>query len=375
MLFQQAFGSAAKSAATVVLAAILAVSIVAMAVDASTTISTNITTGGTLSVTGASTLTGAATFAADVTLGDAAGDALTINSNSITYANAATSTIVSSNLGALAVATTSATVPFLRFDTSNSRIGIGTTSPGATFSVAGDGLYTGNLTVSGTFSSTQTSATAFTVTNLTLLNGQLQATSTALFGGAVTIYNSVLGLGNATTTAAGNISTLGTLSVTSQLQASSTALFGSNVTVYNAILGLGHATTTALGNFTTDGIIIDIGQFQASSTALFGSNVTVYNAILGLGNATTTAAGNFCTLGKICVGTSSPTTLELSAQGSATTTVAAFSSGTRVGGCIQMTGSDGTMYRMYIGAGGGVATTTPSGLSGYIAVWEAGSCK
>ena len=379
---------------------VLSVAFVASVAFAASTISTNIQTDGTLAVTGASTFTGVGTFNGQLqasstalfggnvtvynatvglghatttalgnftadgiiidngqlqasstalfggavttygsdTLGAAAGTGtLTINDGTIAYGNVATSTIVAANLNAWTIATSSAVIPFLKFNTSNYRIGIGTSTPGATFSVAGDGLYTGNLTVSGTFSPTQTTATSFTVTNLTLLNGQLQASSTALFGGAVTVYNATLGLGNATTTAAGNISTAGTLTVT-------------GLTTLN-------------------------GQLQASSTALFGGAVTVYNSVLGLGNATTSAAGNFGTMGFIGAGTTSPTTLELSADGSATTTISAVSSVATKGGCIQLKNASSTaLYRMYLNTGGGTATTTTNGV-GYIAVWEPGSCK
>ena len=94
------------------------------------------------------------------------------------------------------------------------------------------------------------------------------------------------------------------------------------------------------------------------------------------GMATTTATtGSFGTLGNIGAGTTTPTTLELSAQGSATTTVGVFSSGTRVGGCIQLQATNGALYRMYVNPDDVATTTSINGHTGIIAVWQAGSCK
>lgn len=103
------------------------------------------TTGGSLETTGAGliggafSVTGAASFDGNVTLGNAAADTLTITSNSVTYSNAGTSTIPASNANSLSVATSSAGVPLIKYNTSTYRVGVGTTTPGATLSVAGDG--------------------------------------------------------------------------------------------------------------------------------------------------------------------------------------------------------------------------------------------
>lgn len=95
------------------------------------------TTGAGL-VGGAFNVTGITQFNGNVIVGDAAGDTLTVTSNSITYSNVATSTIAT-NANAFAYATSSASIPFVKFDASNTRVGISTTTPGATLAVGGNG--------------------------------------------------------------------------------------------------------------------------------------------------------------------------------------------------------------------------------------------
>ncbi|MDP3784669.1 MAG: hypothetical protein Q8R12_01160, partial [bacterium] len=97
-----------------------------------TSLSTNSLSSGNLTVNGTETLSGN----------------LTLSSNLI-FSNQSTTTIPSSLMNALTFATSSASVPFFTFDTKNYRIGIGTTSPSATFSVSGDILASGGLNVSG----------------------------------------------------------------------------------------------------------------------------------------------------------------------------------------------------------------------------------
>ena len=82
--------------------------------------------------------------------------ALTLSGNLTFSGTRATTTIPSSLVNSFAIATSSASTPFLSFDTANYRIGVGTSSPGTTFSIAGSLLVSadtnigGALTVSGT---------------------------------------------------------------------------------------------------------------------------------------------------------------------------------------------------------------------------------
>ena len=77
--------------------------------------------------------------AGNVLFGDASTDLVMFNSASLIFNNAGTSTIPSANLNAWNIATSTAGVPFLKYNTSTYRIGIGTTSPSTTLSVGGDG--------------------------------------------------------------------------------------------------------------------------------------------------------------------------------------------------------------------------------------------
>ncbi len=108
------------------------------------------TPGATLSVQGdayilnglgvglATTSVGAIQNSGNTLLGDAAGDFVALNAASLILNNAGTTTLVAASEKAWSIATTSASIPFVRYDTSAYRVGIGTTTPGATFSVQGD---------------------------------------------------------------------------------------------------------------------------------------------------------------------------------------------------------------------------------------------
>ncbi len=349
-----------------------------------TTSGGNFSTLGTIVGSSTAQITGAFTTYGNVTLGDAQADTLTVNAGTLTYGSAATTTIVSSNLGSLAIATSSATVPFLRFDTSNSRIGIGTTSPGRTFSVAGSAVFSGDVTVEGTFTPTQTTATSFTVTGATLLNGAvtlgdaaadvITITGNASTTNAFTVGSNLYVGGRATTTgASGNFATEGTITLLGRLNASSTSLFTGALTTYGAVT-LGDAAAdviTITGNASTTNALTVGGNLyvsgRATTTASTGAFETWGNLSINGLATTTSSTGNIGTMGKIGAGTTTPTTLELSAGGSATTTIGAFSSGTRVGGCIQLTGTDGTLYRVY-------ATTTANENASPL-YYSPGSCK
>ena len=65
--------------------------------------------------------------------------------------------------------------------------------------------------------------------------------------------------------------------------------------------------------------------------------------------------------GSISVGTTTAST-EIAAASSATTTVYVTSTSSTKGGCIQLEGANGTVYRLYIGGAGTLVT-------------EAGVCK
>lgn len=110
-----------------------------LGVGRATTTAGGIETTGAVLLGAAFNVTGVAQFNGNVTVGDASGDTLTVTSNSITYSNAGTTTIPSASANSWSYATSSANIPVIKFDTSNTRVGISTTTPGATLAVGGDG--------------------------------------------------------------------------------------------------------------------------------------------------------------------------------------------------------------------------------------------
>src|SRR3989344_6000268 len=64
---------------------------------------------------------------------------LTIGGATITHSVAATTSILADGANSWAIATSSANIPFVKYNTSTYRIGISTTTPGATFTVGGAG--------------------------------------------------------------------------------------------------------------------------------------------------------------------------------------------------------------------------------------------
>ena len=95
--------------------------------------------GDTLTVNASTTVANSIGLNGEVAIGNAQADNVTINAGVVNYTNVSTSTIPSANANAFNVATTSANIPLVKFDTSNTRVGIGTTTPGATLAVGGDG--------------------------------------------------------------------------------------------------------------------------------------------------------------------------------------------------------------------------------------------
>ena len=80
----------------------------------------------------------------------AANQSLLFSGINMVYASSSTTTIPT-GVNAFSIATSSSTaIPMLSFDTTNSRVGFGTTSPSATFSVAGTGYFGGSLGVGTT---------------------------------------------------------------------------------------------------------------------------------------------------------------------------------------------------------------------------------
>lgn len=99
-----------------------------------------LTVANAATISGAFNVGGATTLDGNVTLGNAAADVTTFTSGDLRYSNAGTTTIPASSAVAWAYATSSsAGRAFVRFDTANTFVGIGTSTPAAALDVGGDG--------------------------------------------------------------------------------------------------------------------------------------------------------------------------------------------------------------------------------------------
>ncbi|MDP3934625.1 MAG: NYN domain-containing protein, partial [Candidatus Giovannonibacteria bacterium] len=94
-------------------------------------------------------------------------------SGNLIFSGNSTTTIFSSAINAFSFATSTTAVPFLSFDTANYRIGIGTTTPSETFSVNGNGIFSGSLNVGGFLIA---NSNGITVNGTTTSSNQLVAT-------------------------------------------------------------------------------------------------------------------------------------------------------------------------------------------------------
>lgn len=106
--------------------------------------------GGTIGgfgVGNATTTAGAIENTGNVLFGDAAGDIAMFASGDIRYNNIGTTTISRINVAGWSIATSTSPAPLVRYDTTNTRVGIATGTPTATFTVKGDTYTTGGFKV------------------------------------------------------------------------------------------------------------------------------------------------------------------------------------------------------------------------------------
>ena len=186
---------------------------------------------------------------------------------------------------------------------------------------------TGNVTAGAdlTVTSGARIGTGSTGTNITAL-----ADDTLFVEGAAEIDGITWADGGLVSNASSTVNS--TLTVSGIFQASSTAW---TTGVLNAVGGLiSNASSTVGSTLNVSGV------FQASSTALVGNGLRVSGGTLGVG-ATSTPGQEVGVVGDVL------------ASSAATTTLFVDSTDAESGGCIQMRGTDGKWYRIYI-----VATTT-----------------
>lgn len=106
--------------------------------------------GGTIGgfgVGNATTTAGAIENTGNVLFGDAATDIAMFASGDIRYNNIGTTTISQVNAAGWGIATSTSPAPLVRFDTSNTRVGIATGTPTATLTVKGNTYTTGGFTL------------------------------------------------------------------------------------------------------------------------------------------------------------------------------------------------------------------------------------
>lgn len=173
------------------------------------------TPGTTLSVVGsgyvtlglgagvATTTTGAIENTGNTLFGDASTDLVMLNAAYLIFNNAGTTTIPSASATSFAIATSSSGA-FLRFDTTNNRLGISSSTPSATFSVGGNAAF-GNtadhvITINaGTFAFGNVSTTTF-ASSANAMNFATSSANIPLFKFDTT--NTRVGLGTSTPGAA-----------------------------------------------------------------------------------------------------------------------------------------------------------------------------
>lgn len=308
----------AKIAAIVLVTSALTVGVSVLA----TSIGSSISVDTTLSVTGASTFTGAvnASSTAQVTgnlttygnstFGDASSDinlftgtlqasttalftgAMTLYNN-ITFANNATATIPSAATASFNIATSSASIPFLKFDTSNYLIGISTTSPAVTLSVGGAGnVYAlgglgvgvatttaGSIEASGVIQGAKLSVNGdATIKNLTITNSTTtNATSTNLTvtsaaSTSVLTVSGGLGSGISTTTA-GALQTTGPNQLGGALNVGGASTFNSTVAVGSS----GTALAQVLQGTVVCGPVAGSQSIAATSTGVIACTTGLSN--------------------------------------------------------------------------------------------------
>lgn len=320
-----------KDAVAVMLSIAVSFMFVAVITSASTTINTNVNTGGTLTVSGASTLTGAVW----------ASSTLQATGASILYND-------------LTVDTNT-----LYVDSTNNRVGIGSTTPAIELSVAGDGYLTGGLglgernavdktlVLSGMtsnptgapgmiyYNSTTGNVRLYngsswgvigTSTGLTLSGNNIQFVDSALNNmtfGTTTSQGAAMMTLEATTTTAVPLVIVGRASQTGnllQITANGGSLGGGSNLFSIDNLGRvgtnfsvnGFATTTASnGNMTTEGALTvkgnaTLGDAASDVISIVGNASTTNNLTIGdsfwvNGKATTTSAGAISTEGSLTV--------------------------------------------------------------------------
>ncbi|TNC93751.1 MAG: hypothetical protein FD121_1663, partial [Gallionellaceae bacterium] len=272
-----------------------------------------------------------------LTLGSTTGAQVGTASSSLTihYRQAATTTFATSSVNAFSFSIATNTTPILSIDTANSRVGIGTGTPGSLFSIHG-----GNAQITGTTTS-----------------HALVATST-LFVGATGDKLIVTQGGNVGIGTVGPVNTLdvnGTMAIGSYAGVNTGP---SNGLIVSGNVGIGTANPgqvlTVSGNiFATSNLIATADLFINGNDINLGINGNDIN--LGTGTATSTISGGF----GIGVGTTTPGAAFAIATSGANTAMLLSNTGTGYTFWAEDSANDTTPFVIDAGGNVGIGTAYP----------------
>jgi|GEM_PF-1681420 len=338
------------------------------------TVSTGLGVGRSTSTTGNFEITGSALF------GDSSSDIVNFNAGILSFANSATS-VIPSAVNAFGFGTSTSAIPLLSFDTSNTRVGIGTAAPtqflhiaSTTYIAGGLGVGTtattspGTIQLSGIINAQSTTASSTFGNGINLSNGCFSISGTCLSsGGSGTIssgstnrlayYTGATTVGSAnflTVDATNNLLGLSSSTPSSRLSLNGDAYLDSNlITIGSTTAITGSTTIRYLSLSTTTIPVSQVNAFAfatssgSTSAPLLSFDTTNTRIGFGLSNPTQflSIASTTYIAGGLGVGTSattSPGTIQLSgiinAQGTGTST---FANGIQLsGGCFRL--SSGT---------------------------------
>src|SRR3989344_1227395 len=211
-----------------------------------------------------------------------------------------------------------------------------------------------------------------------LETGNLNVDNYAIFGNGVNIMDGLnVGLGGILSNGPLSVSATNSPSIflgrliigTSSPASTSPNLFEQSVAIIEATSSQS-VVLTLRGAGTQTGNLL---QLQSSDN----SNVFFVNSSGGfISSASSTFSSNLSISGFLNASSSISVGGNITATSTATTTLAFEADSNPEGGCIQLRGSNGIVYRLYIAPGdpGSYATST-NGRGSFLAVWEAGTCQ
>src|SRR3989344_5081456 len=316
----------------------------------------------------------------------ASGD-LIIGGGDIVLTKVSTTTIPDLAINAFSFATSTAAIPLLTFDTLNYRVGVGTTSPGGTFAVAGNIVSSGAAT--STFANSLDIASGcFAIGGACVAGGSLGTVSAGTanrlaYYSTATVVNSASFLaidgtnnllGTATTTPGSVLSVQGAVNFASS--GTSTVYTGLSFPVLNATSTTASSTfggavqLGAGGIFTSNGLTLSAGSIlnTSSATSTFtNSGLSVVGGGFASSQGITVTGGNILSsvsgTSTVLAGSLQTSVLDITSQ----TATSTFGNGIQLAnGCFRMANGDCAIT----GSAGGTFNT---GTANRLAYYSAGN--